>query len=476
MSSVPSFPDWLQSRASSNPDRTALNAGGQSWTFTHLDQAATSLARQLASLGVTAGDRVATLLHNRPQSAILPHALLRLGATLVPLNVRLAPAEIAWQIGDATPRLIIAEERTRSSIGGSSNKVTDVADLEAIDEADAELRFDHPAASTLAIIYTSGTTGRPKGAMLSVSNFWWSAIGSALNLGIRDDDRWVLCLPWFHVGGLSIVMRAAIYGIETIVMDGFDAALVNTEIDRGATIVSVVAVMLERMIEEHAGRPFPKTLRCILLGGGPAPSSLLEHCASLGIPVVQTYGLTETCSQVATLSLDDAGARRDSVGKPLYPNSVRIRDGEVQVRGPIVMDGYFNNRDATTRAVTDGWLSTGDIGRVDAEGFLYVLDRREDLIITGGENVYPAEVEAALLTHDSVIEAAVVGLPDTTWGQRVVAFVRTSSPTNATELEKHCRVAIAGYKLPREFRFMTDPLPRTASGKIRRAALRDATP
>jgi O-succinylbenzoic acid--CoA ligase len=395
---------------------------------------------------------------------------------VVPLNVRLTPREIAWQIENSEPRLTIVEDRTRSLTGESPVKLLHVDELNAAGEGDDTLRFDHPADATLAIIYTSGTTGRPKGAMLSVSNFWWSAIGSALNLGTHNDDRWILCLPMFHVGGLSIVMRAAIYGIDACILDGFDAGRVNAEIDRGATMVSVVAVMLERMIDERAGRPYPPTLRCVLLGGGPASSNLLERCDSLGIPVVQTYGLTEACSQVATLSLDAARLRRNSAGKPLYPNSVRVHDGEIQVRGPIVMQGYFADPEATSNAITGGWLRTGDIGELDSDGFLYVLDRRDDLIVTGGENVYPAEVEAALVACDSVIEAAVVGAPDPAWGQRVVAFVRASSPTDSNALDEHCRAVLAGYKVPREFRFVTAPLPRTASGKIQRAVLRAAMP
>jgi O-succinylbenzoic acid--CoA ligase len=470
-----SFPDWLASRAFTNPERSALSADGQRWNYAQLDGEATRLARKIASFGVKRGDRVATLLHNQAIAAILPHALLRLGATIVPLNVRLTDRELAWQVENAAPRLMIVDERTRSLIQQSAVKSVDVAHLAAADEADVGMRFDHPADFTLAIIYTSGTTGRPKGAMLSVANFWWSAIGSALNLGVHDDDRWMLCLPMFHVGGLSIVMRAAIYGIEASILDGFDAARVNAGIDGGGTIVSVVAVMLDRMIEQRGNRPYPPTLRCVLLGGGPAPSSLLERCEKLGIPAVQTYGLTETCSQVATLSPDQARSHRGAAGKPIYPNAIRIRGGEIEVRGPIVMQGYFNEPEASSSAIRDGWLKTGDIGEIDSEGFLRVLDRREDLIVTGGENVYPAEVEAVLTAHDAVIEAAVVGSEDVTWGQRVVAFVRTSAPIDAESLDEHCRAALAGYKVPREFRFVASPLPRTASGKVRRNELRGAT-
>ena len=475
-SAAPSFPDWLASRAAGNPDRTGLSAGGKRWTFAQLDEAATRVARQLASLGARPGDRIAALLHNQALAAILPHSLLRLGSTLVPLNVRLTAREVAWQLDNTSPQLTIVEDGTRTLADSHRGRLIEVDELMAAPEADVALRLDHPADSILAIVHTSGTTGTPKGAMLSVSNFWWSAIGSALNLGIREDDKWILCLPMFHVGGLSIVLRSAIYGTETVVMEGFDAAGVNAEIDRGATLVSVVAVMLERMIEERGGKRYPPGLRCILLGGGPASPKLLDRCEELGIPAVQTYGLTEACSQVATLSVDQALSHRGSVGKPLYPNAVRIQDGEIQVRGPIVMPGYFNDRDATSSVMSDGWLRTGDAGQLDGDGFLFVLDRRDDLIVTGGENVYPAEVEEILTSHDSVVEAAVVGAPDVTWGQRVVAFVRTSSPTDSKELDAHCRSVLAGYKVPREFHFLTNPLPRTASGKVRRAELRSIKP
>jgi O-succinylbenzoic acid--CoA ligase len=291
------------------------------------------------------------------------------------------------------------------------------------------------------------------------------------------------------VGGLSIVLRTAIYGITAVVHDGFDPGSVNGAIDdERVTIVSVVTVMLQRMLAERDGRPFPSSLRCVLLGGGPAPVSLLEQCASLGIPVAQTYGLTETCSQVATLAPDDALRKLGSAGKVLYPNDLRIephgagattidRSGEILVRGPIVMAGYWSRPDETARAIVDGWLHTGDVGRLDDDGYLYVLDRRDDLIVTGGENVYPAEVEAALLSHPLVLEAGVVGVADERWGKRVVAIVRLTvaePPAPITELLRiHCRERVAAYKVPAEIHVVGEPLPRTASGKLRRSALRE---
>ena len=456
------LPDWLSARAASVPDRTALVADNRAWTFAELHTEVDRTARRLAALGVKEGDRVATILRAGFLSSILPHATLRLGATLVPLNTRLTLSEIDWQIDDIGPRIVIRDESM----------------LDGADERDVPLRRAHNTDSVMAVIYTSGTTGRPKGAMLTVGNFWWSAVGSALNLGVNPRDRWLACLPLFHVGGLSILIRSAIYGTTAVVQDGFDADDVNQAIDHNEiSVVSVVAVMLERMLDARGDKPYPPTLRYVLLGGGPASRPLLDRCARIGVPVVQTYGLTETCSQIATIAPEDAVRKIGSAGKALYPNDLRISDsGEILVRGPVVMAGYAGRPDETNAAIVDGWLHTGDAGRFDDDGYLYVLDRRDDLIVTGGENVYPAEVEAALALHPAVAEAAVIGISDPTWGHRVVAIVRlheSQPPLESASLAAYCSDRLARFKTPREFRFTEDPLPRTAAGKIRRSALRE---
>ncbi len=460
-------------------------------TFAELDAEVSRTARRLASLGVQSGSRVATLVHNGIHAAILPHAALRLGATLVPLNVRLSRAELEWQLSDVAPGLFVVDGHSLDSgivegapcrtvgVDDAASEALRSAPLDETAEMDVALRLSHDGEFVLAVIYTSGTTGRPKGAMLTVSNFWWSAIGSALNLGVRADDRWLACLPLFHVGGLSIILRSAIYGTTAVIHPGFDAVAVNAAIDNEEiSILSVVPVMLSRMLDARSDKSYPQTLRCVLLGGGSVSSELLKRCAAHGVPVVQTYGLTEACSQVATLSQDDALGRLGSAGKVLYPNELKIAeaesgDGEIMVRGPIVMAGYAGNPEASREAMVDGWLRTGDIGRIDHDGYLYVLDRRDDLIITGGENVYPAEVEAVLLSHDSVDEAAVIGIGDEVWGQRVVAIVRLKTDQNESPLLQHCASLLASYKVPKEIRFVTSPLPRTASGKLQRAALRE---
>ena len=275
-------------------------------------------------------------------------------------------------------------------------------------------------------------------------------------------------MPLFHVGGLAILLRSVVCGIPAVVHLRFDAERANQAIDRdGVTIVSVVATMLDRMLALREGQPYPSSLRCVLLGGGPAPLPLLEACASLGVPVVQTYGLTEAASQVATLAPEDATRKLGSAGKPLMGTRVQVEpDGEILVDGPTVSPGYLHQPPRL------GSLRTGDLGRLDEDGYLYVLDRRDDLIVSGGENVYPAEVEAALRSHPSVVDAGVRGLPDPQWGQIVAAAVVLSAGASVSpdDLRAHLRQQLAGYKIPRRLVFVPD-LPRTASGKVQRRKL-----
>ncbi|MGH2458675.1 MAG: o-succinylbenzoate--CoA ligase [Chloroflexota bacterium] len=489
-------PDWPGQRAHLSGDRLALVVGDRRWTYAGLDRLADRMARQLTALGVGAGDRVALILANGSEFVGLVHGLTRLGAILVPINRRLTPAEIEWQIGDAGAGLLIHDRQHVAT----AEAVTDGRPgrrrrLIASDEAIGEIGLTSVAESerigrdridlgaVQSIIYTSGTTGHPKGALITYGNLWWSAVGSALNLGHRHDDRWLVCLPLFHIGGLSILFRSAIYGIAAIVQERFDPDAVNRAIDEdGVTIVSVVSTMLQRMLEARGDRAYPSTLRCVLLGGGPAPRPLLEACASRNVPVVQTYGLTEATSQVATLAPEDALRKLGSAGKPLLGTELRIaRDGadavpgevgEIVVRGPTVSPGYVNPRDASA-AWDDGWLRTGDLGYLDDEGFLYVVDRRVDLIVSGGENVYPAEVEAALLAHPAIEEAGVIGVPDPRWGQAVAAVIklRGDAAPSVDEIRAFCRSRLAGYKVPTQLRFV-DALPRNATGKLLRRELR----
>lgn len=499
-------PEWLSWQAQRVPNRQALATSDATFTFQQLCAAADRLARQLIAFGVASGDRVATLLPNSYTMVLAVHAVSRIPAVLVPLNTRLSPAELAPQLAEASPRVLLTNQTLLAHAQAALEQATthgleqscrivlaDTADADALSVPLLETAPEAPATvqrtvdlnAVHTIVYTSGTTGRPKGVMLTYGNHWWNAIGSALNLGVTPEDCWLLCMPLFHVGGISILFRSVIGGFRVLVHERFDTEAVNAAIDRGdVTMISVVSTMLWRMLRARGERPFPPSLRVILLGGGPAPRPLLEACARLGAPVVQTYGLTETASQVVTLAPEDALRKLGAAGKPLYPNALRILGkrgeatpgevGEILVRGPVVTPGYFQQPERTAAAFQDGWLRTGDLGYLDEDGYLYVLDRREDLIVTGGENVYPAEVEAVLLAHPAVADACVVGVPDPEWGQRVVAAVQLhpDAQLDAAALQAWCRDRLAGYKVPRDIRFVA-ALPRTASGKLRRHAVRD---
>ena len=446
-------PDWLCQRASVTPERRALVCGERTWTFAELDATVDAAA---ASLGVQEGQRIGIRAGNGVGFVVAVHALMRRGCVLVPINTRLTDAEVAWQVEDAEVARVLTDD--------DLDNLIDISERPAKHGARTfDLRAWH------SIVYTSGTTGRPKGAILTYGNHWWSAVASALNLGLLADDTWLACMPLFHVGGLSILLRSVICGMAVVVQPRFEAGEVNRAIDdHGVSIISVVSTMLDRMLAERGEQPYPASLRCVLLGGGPAPLPLLERAATAMVPVVQTYGLTETASQVVTLAPEDAVRKLGSAGKPLMGSEIDVgADGEIRVKGPSVSPGYVNH------PPRDGWLHTGDLGRLDADGYLYVLDRRDDLIVSGGENVYPAEVEAALLAHPAVSEAGVIGVPDAEWGRRVTGIVVLHPGVTAAqdEIIAFCRQRLAGYKLPREIEFRS-ALPRNAAGKLLRRDLR----
>jgi O-succinylbenzoic acid--CoA ligase len=434
----------------------ALVVDEQRWTFAELDGRVQAARTALAERGLRAGDRIGMRAPNSAGFVVAVHAIMRLGGVLVPINTRLTPSEVDWQVQDSAAVAVLND----ADLTGLVSRMAAARDAD-------ETAFDLDAVHS--IVYTSGTTGRPKGAILTFGNYWWSALASALNLGLFHDDSWLACLPLFHVGGLSILLRSVICGLTALVQPRFDPAAVNHAIDeQGVTIVSVVSAMLDRMLREREDRPYPATLRCVLLGGGPAPLPLLERAVRARVPVVQTYGLTETASQIATLSPEDAVRKVGSAGKPLMGSQVKVEaDGEIWVRGPTVSPGYLH---APPREAD--WLGTGDLGYLDDDGYLYILDRRDDLIVSGGENVYPAEVEAVLLSHPAVAEAGVIGVPDAEWGRTVAAVVVLAPGSRpATEtLQAYCRQHLAGYKVPRRIEFRA-ALPRTAAGKLLRREL-----
>lgn len=481
-------PDWLTKRIALTPHRTALEIvnsdGARALTWQALGGLVAQTMATLRAAGVQAGDPVAVLMGNGLPFVLATHALIQLRALLVPLNRRLTTAELAWQLRDVRATLLLTDEAHSDEGARAAAEAGGIPTLTVREEAEGHDPFPPTPLLSLAdphsILYTSGTTGNPKGVVLSYGNHWWSAMGSALNLGLREDDRWLLTLPLFHVGGLSMLFKSVIYGCTVQLHERFDAEAVNRALDEeGITHLSLVATMLRRLLDARRDTPFPPTLRAVLLGGAPCPEPLLERCARLRVPVVQTYGMTETSSQAVTLAPQEALLKVGSAGKPLFMCEIRIEQeeqaaapgeiGEILVRGANVTTGYFNQPDATARTLRNGWLHTGDLGYLDDEGYLYVVSRRTDLIISGGENVYPAEIEAALLNHPAVAEAAVIGLPDDEWGQQGAAAVvlMEGETVTETELRAFAEARLARYKVPRRWLFTVE-LPRNAGGKVLR--------
>jgi O-succinylbenzoic acid--CoA ligase len=418
---------WLDRAAREQPDAAAVNG----IAYADLDAEASRWAAQLAAAGVRAGDRLATTLAG-VDFALLLHALPKIGAVLVPINTRLTDVEREAVLADADPARIVDVPPDEG-----------VTPLQA---GDNRLRTEADPAEPFAVIYTSGTTGQPKPVELTYGNFLASALASAENLGVDPDDRWLCCMPLFHVGGLSILTRSAINGTEAVIHEGFDVqAVLHALEEEGITLISLVATQLRRLLD--AGLEAPPDLRAALIGGGPVPSDLIERAEAVGVPVLPTYGLTETTSQIWT-------------GQPLPGVEIQTTpQGELLVRGPMV---------APSALADDGWLHTGDRGSIDDEGDLTVEGRIADTIVSGGENVSAAEVEEALLAHPRVKDAAVVGRQDPEWGQAVTAFVVVRG--EARDLDEHLRARLAGFKVPKAIHTV-DEIPRNAAGKIVRARL-----
>ena len=492
--SSPIGADWLKARAAASPSAVGLMAGERIYTYGQLDELASRLCVKLLHENVMPGDHVGLLMPNASATVVAVFALPRLGAVLVPLNTRLTPGEVAWQLQRSDcAHLLCAEPLAATGRVAAGERLPIYLLPDGGDEFVAWLAA-HPTCVTdgltterpplQAIVFTSGTTGFPKGAMITYANHFWSAAGSAFKLGTRPDDRWLACLPLYHVGGLAILWRSCLYGTAVILHDGFrPAAILDSLAHDGATIVSLVPTMLQRLLDAGLKAATAPTLRLILLGGAAADPSLLAEAAKAGLPVAVTYGLTEATSQVATMMPRDKRAKPGSAGRPLLFTRVDVVDdagrpapantpGEIVVSGPTVMAGYYGDAEATAGVLRDGRLYTGDAGYLDDDGDLWLLDRRGDLIVSGGENVYPAEVERVLRAHPAVAAACVVGLPHAEWGRQVAAMVvlREQATLTEAELVAHCRHELAGYKVPRHIAFV-EALPLTGSGKVQRAAV-----
>ena len=457
---------WLARAARARPEWIALEGPEGSCSYAELHEDARRGATELRARGVAAGDHVAIVLPPGLAFARALHACLLAGAVAVPVDVRLAPAEREALCDGAA---LVVEERLGEGPAGKTLGEQAVHDLDAV----------------AVMIHTSGASAAPRPVQLTYGNFLWSALGSAVALGREPGDRWLCALPAAHVGGLSILVRSTINATTAVLEPRFETDVMLRMLgEREITLVSLVATTLGRLLD--AGLERPAQLRCALIGGGPVPPALLERARARRVPVSLTYGLSEACSQVATVpaacidgARENAGARvapsaaedvlaiedtSEHAGPPLFCTRVRIAaDGEILVAGPTVAPGSL---------ARDGWLHTGDLGWLGDDGRLHVSGRNADTIISGGENVAPAEVEAVLEAHADVLEAAVIGRPDPRWGRPLSrSSFRARGPALPGELREHCAERLAPYKVPKRVELVSGRLPRTLSGKLPRREL-----
>ena len=484
--------NWLWQRSIDRNDHPALIFDNQVWTFTQLENISIQVAINLKQLGVKPKDYVAVLADNSPNLIILIHALIKLRCVSVHLNIRLSEQELRWQFDNINSTFLVHDSSKFETVNRLLIPDSQLLNLEDLVNRKFELNqnllsnyIDLNHIHT--IIYTSGTTGVPKGVQLTYQNHLASAIASYNHLKINpNSDRWLNCLPLYHIGGLSILWRSVIWGMPMVLLSKFDVyevckAIATQEI----TFISLVPTMLFRILAspdfQNTLEPW-QNLRGILLGGASSNQELLNQCLELKLPILLTYGLTEATSQVATLSTEDIPSKIGSSGQVLSCNQVRIISlendrveveigaiGQILIKGDNLMKGYLNYPN-----LEDNWFNTGDIGYLDNAGYLYVLNRRHDLIISGGENIYPPEIESVLLKHPHIQDACIVGITDQEWGEIVAAVLQVSDRSiNLDSVREFCiGEGLARYKLPKRI-YIVDSMPTTASGKVSRQLIRD---
>lgn len=485
--------DPIRNRVRLTPDAKALADAHlkREWTYKELDERITAAAHWLYAKGVRKGDRVALLSPNGISYFDLLFACGRLGAIFVPLNWRLSPAEMNYILEDCTPKLIGYHNKLKNKVEEIRLDTTQSFCIDQEEHLTAVTRTyqREPLEENdpLTIIYTGGTTGRPKGVVLSHRSIIWNAINTIVSWNLTNEDITLTYLPLFHTGGLNALSIPILMAGGKVVLPGDfhpeEAVLYLNEFQ--CTTVLLVPTMYQMMLEteEFKRSTFP-SIKVFLSGGAPCPLGIYEAFQKKRLKFKEGYGLTEAGPNNFYIAPDVAMLKKGSVGKPMLFNEVRLvkedgMDAEVHEAGELLIKGkhtfhyYWNNAEATQEALEDGWLRTGDLGKRDEDGYYYIVGRKKDMIISGGENVYPLEIEHWLSSHPAIAQAAVTGLPDEKWGEKVVAFIakNDNDSIDKDELKSYCARKLANYKIPKEFIFI-DELPKTHVGKIDKKELK----
>ncbi len=483
-------------RARLDGGRPAFACGDLRVDFAELEERAIRVAHALAALGIAKGDRFAVLMRNGIELVSLYYAAAKIGAVLCPLNWRLAPPEVGRILDHSQAKLLLFDREFAAAaealpelvgLGDSIPVNPDFAQRAATATTTALPAATVGADDPLLLAYTSGTTGLPKAAVLSHRRMLWTSLTMAATLDYSRRDVDLIAAPLFHVGGLSFATLSVHLGACSVLLPAWDpSAVLRLIAEQRINHFFAVAAMVKTLVS-HADFAVAdlSSLRWVMAGGAPVPVALIEAFAARGIPLVQSYGATETGGPATVVDIDHALTKAGSAGLPFFHTDVRVASdagsvarsgevGEIQVRGPHIAP-YWRDSKTTAATRVGGWFRTGDLGYLDADGYLYVLGRGSELIVSGGENVYPAEVEAALADLPGIEEVSVIGVPDARWGETVCAVV---VPTEGHEISlqavrAHCAGRIAGYKTPRRLVVEKRRLPRGATGKIRRRELRD---
>jgi len=491
--------ELLTKRALITPDREALVCEDIRVTFLEMNERANRLANALKNLGVGHGDRVSMLAFNEPEYYDMLFGLGKIGAILVPINYRLAGPEMQFILSDCEPKVMVFGQEY-AEIVGSIRKDLPVKDYIAISNAPPEWAMSYKALiddaskeepeitggddDTLTILYTSGTTGRPKGAELTHLNYFWASVNGAATL-MGAGDTILIALPLFHVGALGGVPMYIHRGLRTVLLKTLDPQrfLELIEEEKVTAFGSVPALLDFLKLVPNFEKYDWSSVKVILVYAAPVPVTLIKEYNEAGISVRQLYGMTECCTGTV-LDSENAITKAGSCGRPFFHTDIRIVDdkkndvgpevmGEILMRGPVVMKGYWKRPEATAETIVDGWLHSGDIARKDKDGFYYIMDRKKDMIISGGENIYPAEIEDALLGNLKVADVAVIGYEHEKWGEAVKAIIVVKPGEELTEEEliEWCQGKIGRYKIPKKV-VITDAIPRTPTGKILKKDLR----
>jgi fatty-acyl-CoA synthase len=503
--------DWTKQWALYSPQNVAYRDADTdvSWTWSEVYRLSCSLAKKLSeNWGIVRGDRVALLATNELESIALFHACLRVGACLVPINFRLAAPEIQHVLEDSEPALLIYQSQFSSVLSqippqAGPERRWEFESLQrhcqqSLDEFRRSSQPRHSgsalpswhrdmqaeAEAPCMILYTSGTTGKPKGAMINPRMLFWNSLNTTLRLNLSQNDVFVSFLPFFHTGGWNVLLTPFAHrGARTVLVKKFDAEkILETSAREGATILFGVPTTMEMMSQTRAFREADLSrVRYAIVGGEPMPVDLIRTWQERGIPIRQGFGLTEFGPNVFSLNEEDALRKIGSIGFSNFYIRARVVDddrrdvatgeiGELILQGPTCMPGYWRNPKATAESIRDGWLHTGDLVRMDDEGYYYVAGRKKDMFISGGENVYPVEIERVLSTHPAVREVAVIGVPDSKWGEVGCAYLALHRDVTSDELLGFCAQHLAKYKVPKHIRVLAE-LPKGDSGKLLKRAL-----